>query len=310
MKILKKILLGLAVLIVALVVVFNQNIPAFVYNEFEWRARAHYLLTEEVRNQIDYLIAIRTGEESAFVSDQEKMNKIPEDIEEGLKFAQELVDSYQVYLNRQDKIPFLPAKYKKYQELKKPAFENYQKSLEVFIVLKKKEHQGFRLVQQLDTANAKFAGLGGEKSDEDRFQEMTDAYDVAPSIIAQAESLYQDKVIDEGLRDYVILRSNMMIDFYEIITDPENYTSGAYDEAVGQQLEAIGERDSEIDFNEVVTNWHRNLLDDLENEMLEYKDLSYEQMVEADKYYRENDLKNDLINRLLSKFSKSYPRNI
>lgn len=75
-------------------------------------------------------------------------------------------------------------------------------------------------------------------------------------------------------------------------------------------LDAIGERGSEIDFNEVVTNWHKNLLDDPENEMLKYKDLAYEQMVEADKYYQENDLKNDLISRLLSKFSKSYPKNI
>lgn len=310
MKILKKILLALAILIVALVVIFNQNIPAFIYNELEWRARAHYLLAEEVRNQVEYLIAIRTGRESAFVSDQEKMDKIPEDIEEGLDFVKELVDAHQAYVKRQERIPLLPVKYKEYKELKKPAFENYQKSLEIFIELKKKEHQGSRLVQQLDTANAKFAGLGEEKSWEDRFQDMTDAYDVALSIITQAEDLYQKKVIDEGLRDYVILYSNKIIDFYEIITDPENVASGAYSETVAQELEAIGERGSEIDFDEVVTNWHKNLLDDLENEMLEYKDLAYEQMVEADEYYRENDLKNDLISKLLSKFSKSYPKNI
>ena len=136
---------------------------------------------------------------------------------------------------------------------------------------------------------------------------MTDAYEVAQSIIVKAEFLYQDKVIDEGMRDYIILSSDNMIDFYEVITDPEKMDDS---EAIAQVLEAIGERGSEIDVDEVVANWHKNLLDSLENEMLEYKDLAYEQMVEADKYYRENDLKNDLISRLLSKFSRSYPRNI
>lgn len=307
MKIFKKILLALAVLVVAIIVIFNQNISAFVYNELEWRARAHYLLAEEVQNQVEYLIGIRTGKESAFISDQEKINKIPEDINEALDFVKKLIDTHQVYVNRQDKIPFLPANYKQYQALKKPAFENYQKSLELFIDLKKKEHQGARLVQQLDTANAKFAGLGEEKSWEDHFQEMTDAYEVAPNIISEAQALYRDKVIDEGMRDYIILYSNKIIDFYEIITNPKNVE---YDPAVAAKLEAIGERGSEIDFNEVVTNWHKNLLDGLENEMLKYKDMAYEQIAEADKYYRENDLKSDLISRLLSRFSKSYPKNI
>jgi len=310
MKILKHILLALGILAVSLIIIFNQQIPAFIYNELEWRARAHYLLAEEVRNQVEYLIAIRTGKESAFISDETKMDKIPEDIEEGLEFVKELVDGYLAYVNRQDRIPLLPTKYKKYQELKKPAFENYQKSLEIFIVLKKKEHQGFRIAKQLDTTVAKFAGYGEEKSDEDRFQDMTDAYEVSQSIVAEAETLYQDKIIDEGYKDYLVLQCNKIIDFYEIITDPENIASGTYSETVAKKLEAIGERGAELDINEVITNWHKNLLDDLENEMLEYKDLAYEQMTEADKYYRENDLKNDLISRLLSKFSKTYPKNI
>ena len=64
------------------------------------------------------------------------------------------------------------------------------------------------------------------------------------------------------------------------------------------------------DLDEIVTNWHRNCIDDLNEEMLSYKKSAYEQMMEADQYYRKHGLKNDLISRLLSKVSEKYPRNI
>ena len=307
MEILKKILLALAILILTPIIIFNQNIPAFIYNELEWRARANYLLAEQFSNDVEYLIGIRTGKEEVFISDEAKFDKLTEDIEKGLEIVGELLDDYQAYVNHQNKIPLLPAKYKKYHELKKPAFDNYQKGLRIFREIKAKEHKGFRLVRQLDIANQKFAGSREDISWEKHFQDMTDAYGVAKELINQAEELYKNNDIDEGFKSYIVLQCQKMVDFYEIITDPKNF---AYSEATAKELEAIGQRGSEIDFNEVVTNWHREILDEPNKEMLEYKDLSYSQMEEADRYYRENDLKNDLVSRFLSIFSKSYPKNI
>lgn len=306
MKILKYFLLALAILIITLIVVFNQNISAFVYNELEWRARAHYLLAEEVRADVDYLIDIRTGKETPLISDQAKWDKIPEEIEKGLDLTDELVDTYQSYVSRQEKIPFLPSKYREYHQLKKPGFENYQKYLQIFIEIKDKEHRGFQITRQLDKANEKFAGSEGQ-SWEKRFQDMSEADELSHSLINQAEELYKSRVIDEGFKNYIQLRCQMMIDFYETITDPELLNN---ETALVKELEVIGQRASGIDFNEIVTNWHREILDEPNKEMLDYRELAHKQMMEADKFYRENDLRNDLTSRLLSKFSKSYPKNI
>ena len=306
MKILKYFLLALAILILVPIIIFNQNIPAFVYNELEWRARAHYLLAEEVRADVDYLIDIRTGKETPLISDQAKWDKIPEEIEKGLDFADELVDTNQSYASRQEKIPFLSSKYREYHQLKKPGFESYQKYLQIFIEIKDKEHRGFQIARQLDKTNEKFAGSEGQ-SWEKRFQDMSEADELSHSLIDQAEELYKGRVIDEGYKNYIQLRCQMMIDFYEAITDPELLTN---ETALAKELEAIGRRTSGIDFDEIVTNWHREILDKPNKEMLDYREFAHKQMLEADEFYRENDLKSDLISKLLSKFSKSYPKNI
>lgn len=307
MKILKRILLALAILIVATVVIFNQNIPAFIYNELEWRARANYLLSEQIRSDVDFLIAIRTGKEEVFISDQVKWDKLMEDIEKGLDLVLKLTDDYLTLLHRQDRIPLLPAKYKKYQELKKPALENYQKGLLIFREVKEKEHKGFRLVRQADFAYQKFSSGSQGLSDEEYFANLTDAVEVARSLNNEAEKLYQQRVIDKGFRDYVVFQNQKMIDFYEVILDPKNLEDEI---KLANKLEAISQRKLDVEFNEVVANWHVECIDDLNEEMLDYKESAYEQMMKADQYYRENNLKNDLISRLLSRFSEKYPKNI
>ena len=307
LKVLKLFLLLLAILIVGPVVVFNKQIPAFIYNELEWQERARFLLAEEIGNQIDYLIGIRTGTVSeVLVPDQEKA-ELWKPIEEGLDFKTKMIEEYTKYLNWQDKIPFLPAKYEQYQELKKPAIENYQKSHQLFSEVKEKEHQGYRLVQQLETASQKVGTTGGENQDwGEYFVSLKQAAEVAETIKADAEALYQDGVIDEGFKSYVQAQAQRIIDVYQFLTDPQNTN----DKTAYQRFIAILEKGSDQDFNQIITDWHKNKLDQLNQETQKYRTLAYEQITEADTHYRENDLKNDLITKLLSKITQKYPRNI
>src|SRR5690606_405793 len=107
---------------VVLLVVLGFSLPAFYYNHLEAEQRSHFLANQYFKEQTDELIAIRTGENDVFISDQEKLN-LAGKIEELQEISSVSYDFYAEIFPKQDSIPFLPTKYKEYQELKKQAYE-------------------------------------------------------------------------------------------------------------------------------------------------------------------------------------------
>jgi len=296
-------LLGLPVLII---IIFNKNIPAFIYNEFEWREKICYLAIEEVMTDISQLVDIRTGKSDLFLSDQDKMYKTKDVIDNDLEIIEKILDRFSLFIQRQDKIPFLPSKYKKYQEMKKIAFDNYRNGLLTFKRVKTIEHAGFDLAVQADILNKRMSERKNV-SDEEYWKSLKENADIAKEMIEMAKKLYDDKYIDEGYKNYFVIYFQKVIDTYNLFNDPEKTKNM---QVFNRELEKISQRGTELDINQITTNWHKNIIDDLNKKADESNKLFYQQMAEADKHYNDNNLGKDLISRFLSIFSKKYPKNI
>ena len=305
-KFLKIFFLSLLALLGLAIIIFNKNIPAFIYNEFESNKRFYYVIGEQTMNAVYQLIDIRTGKSDVFVSDQDRLYKVREDIDKGLNAVVELSNLYSLLLNRQDKIPFLPAKYKKYHEMKKIAFDNYRKGILIFRDVKNKEHTTFDLLNQIIILNDKMTNKEG-MSNEEYWMALEENADIARETIKKAEQLYNDKFLDEGYKNYLIVYSQRIIDAYELAMNPEKTKNK---ESFEREIEKIYQKGSNLDFEKIYADWRKNIIDDLNKEVDEYDKISYQQMVEADKYYKDNNLGKDLISRFLSIFSRKYPKNI
>jgi len=305
-KFFKIFFLSLLGLLVLTIIIFNKNIPAFIYNEFESNERFYYVIGEQTMDAVYQLIDIRTGKSDVFVSDQDRLYKVKEDIDKGINATVELSNLYSLLLNRQDKIPFLPAKYKKYQEMKKIAFDNYRKGILIFRDVKAKEHTTFDLLNQIIILNDKMTNKEG-MSNEEYWMALEENADIARETIKKAEQLYNDKFLDEGYKNYLIVYSQRIIDAYELAMNPEKTKNK---ESFEREIEKIYQKGSNLDFEKIYADWRKNIIDDLNKKVDEYDKISYQQMGEAAKYYTDNNLDKDLISRFLSVFSKKYPKNI
>ncbi|MFH1000877.1 MAG: hypothetical protein V1783_08550 [Bacteroidota bacterium] len=52
--------------------ILGSQIPAFIYNEYEFMVRANYVLAEMAFNNAEKMIDMRTGRSDVLVSDQDK----------------------------------------------------------------------------------------------------------------------------------------------------------------------------------------------------------------------------------------------
>lgn len=68
----KKVFLGFLLFLIILLILFNQNIPAFIYNEMEYKIRTKYYEVERVREAINIMIGIRGGLTEYLITDQKK----------------------------------------------------------------------------------------------------------------------------------------------------------------------------------------------------------------------------------------------
>lgn len=281
-------------------------LPAFVFNELEFRQRGFLVLSDEVRQAVDQMVAVRTGQNQALVTDTQRQNEIPQEIEKALDQASEIYNEYEKLTAGQDRLPLLPRDYRRYLELKKPGFEFLKKELAAFRLIKEREHAGFRLARQMQVAFEMFTENKG-RSDEEVAEAMATTLAVTENVIRDADKMVEQGVINEQFRDYLAFEYQRLADYRAAIVDPANILMSQA--AVKTKFDRIAGRDFGVAFSQVVENWHAECLDDLNREMAGYQKAAFDQLELAEKYYREHHLERDPISRLLAKLAPKYPRN-
>jgi hypothetical protein len=184
----------------------------------EVKGRFYFYLSEEGLKMVYQLIDIRTGKSEIIVSDEDKLYKIKEEIDKALKNIVGVSDLQTALINRQEKIPFLSEKYKKYHEMKKVGLDNYQKSLVTLKDVKTKEHITFDLLSQVVFLGESMGKK--EKNEENYWIKLGENANIAKEIIDRAEKLYDDKFLDEGYRNYLVTHAQKVIDVYNLAADP------------------------------------------------------------------------------------------
>lgn len=303
----KKLVLFLVLLLFLFILIFNKNIPAFIYNELEWQARLRYLMAERTKEAMNFMIGARGGLPEYLVSDQ-KRAKIPQELEKAVEVREGLINEYLYFNNLQAKIPFLPKKYKEYHQMKTKAFENYQKGFETFKKAHQDEEKVLKLWNQLSSIKKFLINcLLFSRFDPHYLQKMENVT-FAKNIIKESKQLYKKNIINKNLNDYFVFESQRLLDLYYLFRKFENKP---FDQKATQEFFAILSRQSGLpEAEDIILNWHQNIFDPQSKKMDQYHQLALEQITKSDRYYKDNNLKNDLISRLLSKFFKSYPRNI
>lgn len=295
-------------LVTTTVLVLNRNTPAFIYNELEWQQRIHYQSIEKLRRGIDYLIGIRTGETTdVFLSDQKKLDLV-DDIDRGISEVNRLLAEHEKISVRQDKLPFLPKKYREYQQRKKLGFENYRKTLEIFTDIKKIEYDVFRLSRQLHSTRLSILLPKGEKtvSGEDYFNNLKSAAEIAKQLQDQVEKFYEEGVINEEFKSYLRIQASQAIDAYALLSNADENQDI---DALINSIPDIINRGTEVDLYALLEKWHKEKIDPKVEEMHKYDDVAMQQLTDADGFYRDNNLQGDRISWILSWIIKSYPRN-
>lgn len=295
-------------LLLSIAVLAYFFLPAFIYNELEFSQRKQYLMAEAVRKDVDELIELRSGrsESTIALSDQDKEMAMGT-VEDGLKLVQDYAGKYQDYLQKQVKIPFLPKNYREYQDLKRQNVADYHKSIVTFAKVKEIEYQVFKLISQLIPVSQVPSTYDPEGDWQLYVDNVESAARSAGILSVQTDRMFEDEMLSELLYQYVKVQATAVTDYYVLIADPEILNNADLFE---REMDKITLAKSQVDAMEVIVDWREKIVEPLMEQYSNLNTKSWDAFMIADEYYREHDLKNDPITRVLARFSKSYPRNI
>lgn len=284
--------------------VFNQNIPAFIFNEFEVRQRYTYLLGEGVRANVDEQIEIRTGRKETYVNEKD-MQVLGTSIERGLRDQEELLTEHTKYSRWQSWIPFLPEKYKDYLRQKEEAFVNYREAIRLFSELKENEHKIYNAFLALSKIPDIALVIENLEPDE-QWQYLSDLENLLEGATQDVRTLRERGFVTQDLAFYLEQR---------LVGGKAILTTITSDDDLETQLEKIKEEGDRIaandqDISVLISQWQSQIVDKKRDEWIKFDDISFEQANKANEYYRSHNLGNDMITKLLSKISDRFPRNI
>lgn len=300
-KLLAKLLLIILIFFFLFIIIFNQNIPAFIYNEMEWYQRGDYYFAEQTKGYYNELISIRKGQSHYILNDNE-MYKLPQNLKDVLKEREFFINDYERINNQQTKIPFLSKKYKEYHKLKTEAFENYKKGFETFKTAFDDQDKILKLSNRTDDLNQML--VNGIKKSIIPNPNLV----LAKNLLEETNQLYKDGVIDADAKTLFDFRNQQLIDVYDFLLNLKG--KNPTKEETNKLMVILSRKPGVPDFNTIFQNMNKNIFEPRRKQMDDYHKLAFDQMMIADKYYQDNNLQNDLISLILSKFSKKYPKNI
>ena len=301
LKILIKVLFACLILVI---LIFNRQIPAFIYNEYEFMVRANYRLAEMFFNKAEEMIDLRTGRSDELVSDQEKA-RLYQPINEAIEEIIEANDRQKSFLDKQDKLLWLlPKTYREYHRLELDYFQDYSDSFHAYQEVKSAEHWFYNIIARWTSAEATLADM--DSSTPDYLDKLKDLDTVAGLVVQETKNAQAKGWLTEDLAKYLTMKNDKIIFLYAIMSDPD-FT----DESFADGMESIRYIESQIpDFNQVFTQWHEELIDPKFNQGKEKYASAIDILTLADRYYSDHNLSRDWITVILAKFLKTYPKNI
>jgi len=293
------------ILILGLVILLSVGIqlPAFIYNEYEFMVRANYQLAEMAFDDAETMIDARTGKGDILVSDQKKADLyLP--INQAIEVIIEAVNEQKQYVNKQDQlIKFLPKKFRQYHQLKQNYLNDYSQSFAVYQEVKLAEHWLYSTMERLGQTGTLLADIDFSQDYSDQLTEMVVMADLITSDIQSAG----DKGwLTESMETYLKFKTQKFIDIHNIIVNPDlngNQTTIA----IRNWQVSLEE---EPNFNQALNDWHQNLIDPIFNQGKKQYATAVEKLTLADGFYTKHNLGRDWITVILSKFSDYYPKNI
>jgi len=294
------------ILIIFLIIFFiiGSQIPAFIYNEYEFMVRANHVLAEMAFNDAEKMIDLRTGRSDALVSDQDKA-ALYQPINEAIKYIVEANDRQKSYLAKQDKLLWLlPKPYREYHRLELDYFKDYSDSFHAYQEVKSAEHWFYNIISRWTNAESILVDM--DSSTPDYLDKLKELDTVAGLVIQETKNAQAKGWLTEDLAKYLTMKNNKIIFLYAIMSDPD-FT----DESFADGMESIRHIESQIpDFDQAFSQWHKELIDPKFNQGKEKYASAMEKLTLVDRYYTEHNLSKDWITVILAKFLKSYPKNI
>lgn len=303
-KLIKNLLIILVGLMFCLVIFFNRQIPAFIYNEYEFMVRADHVLAEIAFNNAEKMINMRTGNSDVLVSDQDKA-ALYQPINEAIAAIIEANDQQKIYLDKQNKLlSLLPKTYREYHRLELDYFQDYFDSFHAYQEVKSAEHWFYNIVSRWSNAESILVDM--DSSTPDYLDKLKELDTVAGLVIQETENAQAKGWLTEDLAKYLTMKNDKIILLYAIMSDPD-FT----DESFADGMESISYIESRIpDFDQAFSQWHKELIDPKFNQGKEKYASAREKLALADQYYSDHNLSRDRITIILAKFLKSYPKNI
>lgn len=278
-------------------------LPPFVFNEFEWRKRAHLYVAINTMADTNYLIDIRRGVTDRALPEQKK-SETPQAILTGIEFTQFNVKEAQRFQRYQKAIPLLPKTYRNYHQQLQPALDDYSQELSIFKELKTKEFRAAGLTEQLQEIIDIFYYRLPENLD--YLNTLPDVATIAASIASQAAQLHEQGLFDDGMLAYYQFETSRLSDLASLITHWQDYSPVDFK----TNFSSLVAKKYGQDFTDVVSVWHDTVLGDLDRQHLELHDRSTIAFNSVHQYYADNHLASDPLSHILSKVSSFYPRNL
>jgi len=292
------------IFLVLFILIFNRQIPAFIYNEHEFMIRANHVLAEMFFNGAEKMIDMRTGRSDELVSDQEK-TRLYQPINEAIEGIIEANDRQKSYLAKQDKLLWLlPKTYREYHRLELDYFQDYSDSFHAYQEVKSAEHWFYNIIARWTSAEATLADM--DSSTPDYLDKLKDLDTVAGLVVQETKNAQAKGWLTEDMVKFLTMKNDKIIFLYAIMSDPE-FT----DESFADGMESIRYIESQIpDFNQAFSQWHKELIDPKFNQGKEKYASAIDKLTLADQYYTDHKLSRDWITVILAKFLKTYPKNI
>jgi len=294
----------LLIIFVLAILIFNRQIPAFIYNECEFMVRANHVFAEMAFNAAEKMINMRTGNSDVLVSDQDKA-ALYQPINKAITAIIEANDRQKSYLAKQDKLLWLlPKTYREYHRLELDYFQDYSDSFHAYQEVKSAEHWFYNIVSRWSNAESILVDM--DSSTPDYLDKLKELNTVAGLVIQETKNAQAKGWLTEDLAKYLTMKNDKIIFLYAIMSDPD-FT----DESFADGMESIRHIENQIpDFDQAFSQWHEELIDPKFNQGKEKYASAREKLTLADQYYSDHNLSRDRITVILAKFLKTYPKNI
>jgi len=284
-----------------LVLILALTIPAFIYNELEFRFRLHYAQSNYVFEQTDYLISLRRSDNDPVAHEKEN-TQWAKKIEKGVDLVIQEVEEAQKINTLQDYVLLLPFNYNNYQKQKKEAIEKYLVYLKDFKIKKQNDHMLSDVTVKLTISGEFFRNVNG---DGDYWQKLEEAQADAKAVSVQAQQLYLNGFITKELYSYLTKKAEMITFIYN--ESQKVKSTGSWDSFNSKGLSALTSIETG-DVNKLYADSNKIGSSISKRLGSEYED-AFNLIEKSSKYYDINNLAFDKLSVIVSKFNNKFPRN-